>query len=55
MNKMFWFKCQETAGCSWFTINGVCWKKAATANLQDFLIYTTKGISEVTTNLRKEE
>ena len=54
MNKMFCFQCQETAGCSGCTINGVCGKKAATANLQDLLIYTTKGISEVTTNLRKE-
>lgn len=54
MNKMFCFQCQETAGCSGCTINGVCGKKAATANLQDLLIYTTKGLSEVTTNLRKE-
>ncbi len=34
MNKMFCFQCQETAGCSGCTINGVCGKKAATANLQ---------------------
>lgn len=54
MNKMFCFQCQETAGCSGCTINGVCGKKATTANLQDLLIYTTKGLSEVTTNLRKE-
>ncbi len=28
MNKMFCFQCQETAGCSGCTINGVCGKKA---------------------------
>ncbi len=36
MNKMFCFQCQETAGCSGCTINGVCGKKAATANGKTF-------------------
>ena len=33
---------------------GVCGKSADLANMQDLLIYVTKGLSEVTTRLRKE-
>lgn len=53
-NKMFCFQCQETAGCKGCTVRGVCGKKPETAALQDLLIYVTKGISAVTTELRKE-
>lgn len=53
-NKMFCFQCQETAGCSGCTKVGVCGKKPETAKIQDMLVYVTKGISEVTTLLRKE-
>ena len=53
-NQMFCFQCQETAGCKGCTVRGVCGKKPETAALQDLLIYTTKGISAVTTQLRKE-
>ena len=42
---MYCFQCQEAAGGKGCRINGVCGKKAATANLQDLLIYTVKGIS----------
>ncbi len=42
---MFCYQCQETAGNSGCTRIGVCGKKAETANLQDLLIYTLKGIS----------
>ncbi len=52
--KMFCYQCQETAGCTGCTYTGVCGKTAATANLQDLLVYTTKGLSEVTTALRAE-
>jgi hydroxylamine reductase len=52
--KMFCFQCQETAGGKGCTIQGVCGKKPATAGMQDLLIYITKGISAVTTELRKE-
>ncbi|KMT20977.1 hydroxylamine reductase [Clostridium cylindrosporum] len=52
-NNMFCFQCQETVGCSGCTIKGVCGKTPSLARLQDMLIYTTKGLSEVTTNLRK--
>ncbi|MGL4343607.1 MAG: hydroxylamine reductase [Cellulosilyticaceae bacterium] len=53
-NKMFCFQCQETAGNKACTQVGVCGKKADLANMQDLLIYVTKGLSEVTTKLRKE-
>ncbi|NQT27145.1 hydroxylamine reductase [candidate division KSB1 bacterium] len=42
---MFCFQCQETAKNEGCTIKGVCGKSADTANLQDLLIYVTKGIS----------
>lgn len=45
---MFCFQCQETAGNSGCTQAGMCGKKAVTANLQDLLIYTLKGISLIT-------
>lgn len=53
-NKMFCYQCQETAGCSGCTMSGVCGKKPEVANLQDLLVYVTKGLSAVTTALRKE-
>ncbi|OGI11202.1 MAG: hydroxylamine reductase [Candidatus Margulisbacteria bacterium GWF2_35_9] len=42
---MFCYQCQETAkgkGCDYL---GVCGKKEDTANLQDLLIYTVKGVA----------
>ena len=53
-NKMFCFQCQETAGCSGCTVSGVCGKKPDVAAMQDLLVYVTKGISAVTTQLRSE-
>ncbi|MGG7212956.1 hydroxylamine reductase [Clostridium nigeriense] len=53
-NKMFCFQCQETAGCTGCTQFGVCGKSPDLARMQDLLVYTTKGLSEVTTRLRKE-
>ena len=53
-NKMFCYQCQETAGCTGCTMAGVCGKKPEVANLQDLLVYVTKGISFVTTKLRAE-
>ena len=53
-NKMFCFQCQETAGCTGCTKFGVCGKSPELANMQDLLIYVTKGLSELTTRLRKE-
>lgn len=53
-NAMFCFQCQETAGCKGCTISGVCGKKPEVAAMQDLLIYATKGLSAVTTALRRE-
>ena len=53
-NLMYCMQCQETAGNKACTKVGVCGKSADLANMQDLLIYVTKGLSEVTTKLRKE-
>ena len=53
-NKMFCFQCQETAGCTGCTQAGVCGKKPEVAAMQDLLVYVTKGLSAVTTQLRAE-
>ena len=50
---MFCYQCQETAKNSGCTKMGVCGKKDDTANFQDLLIYTLKGIS-IWTELAKE-
>lgn len=42
---MFCFQCQETAGNKGCTMRGVCGKLESTANLQDLLIFTLKGLS----------
>ena len=52
--KMFCYQCQETAGCKGCTMVGVCGKKPNVAAMQDLLVYVTKGLSAVTTALRKE-
>ncbi|HAM29963.1 MAG TPA: hydroxylamine reductase, partial [Erysipelotrichaceae bacterium] len=51
--KMFCFQCQETAGCTGCTITGVCGKTPDVAAMQDLLVYASKGLSAVTTLLRK--
>ena len=53
--KMFCYQCQETAGCSGCTLSGVCGKTPEVAAMQDLLVYVTKGISAVTTALRREK
>ena len=47
-------QCQETAGNKGCMKVGVCGKSADLSNMQDLLIYVTKGLSEVTTRLRAE-
>ncbi len=44
---MFCFQCQETAGGTGCAVRGVCGKTDEVAKLQDLLIYTLKGISEI--------
>ena len=52
--EMFCYQCQETAGCTGCTVKGVCGKTPEVAKIQDALVFVTKGLSEVTTALRKE-
>lgn len=51
---MFCFQCQETAGNKGCTKAGVCGKTADVANLQDMLIYVTKGLSETAVEARRQ-
>lgn len=44
---MFCFQCQEAAKGTGCEIIGVCGKNPEVANLQDLLIYTLKGISQI--------
>ena len=44
---MFCYQCQETAGNKGCTKVGVCGKSEDVANLQDLLIYTTKGLASL--------
>ncbi|MEE8886505.1 MAG: hydroxylamine reductase [Eubacteriales bacterium] len=54
-NAMFCFQCQETMAGTGCTRVGMCGKKPDLAAMQDLLIYATKGISAVTTQLRREK
>ncbi|MBN1835065.1 MAG: hydroxylamine reductase [Spirochaetales bacterium] len=42
---MFCYQCQETAGNAGCTRKGVCGKDELTANLQDLLVYSLKGLA----------
>ncbi len=44
---MFCYQCQEVAKNTGCTIKGVCGKNKEVAKLQDLLIYTIKGVSDV--------
>lgn len=46
---MFCYQCQEAAKGSGCEVKGVCGKNEVVAKLQDLLIYTMKGISEIVT------
>jgi hydroxylamine reductase len=50
---MFCYQCQETAKGTGCTINGVCGKSDDLARMMDLLIYTCKGLSVYTTELKK--
>lgn len=54
---MFCFQCQETKGGTGCTKIGVCGKNELTAQLQDLLVYVTKGISHavVSSNVNVSE
>ena len=49
---MFCYQCQETAGGTGCKIRGVCGKNEEVAKLQDLLIYTVKGVSEIVTKTK---
>lgn len=44
---MFCYQCQEAAKGTGCTVKGVCGKNDEVANLQDLLVYVTKGVSIV--------
>ena len=44
---MFCYQCQETAGGKGCTVRGVCGKNEEVAKLQDLLVYTLKGLSDI--------
>ena len=44
---MFCYQCQEAANGKGCSVSGVCGKTPEVANLQDLLVYTVKGISEI--------
>ena len=50
---MFCFQCQETAGCKGCTVRGVCGKTEDVAQIQDLLIFVTKGLATVANEGRK--
>ncbi len=52
---MFCFQCQETAGNKGCSVIGVCGKQPLTANLQDLLVYTVKGIALLREKISLEE
>lgn len=46
---MFCYQCQETARGTGCDVRGVCGKSEEVAKLQDLLIYTLKGLSQIVT------
>lgn len=51
---MFCYQCQETAGGKGCTVRGVCGKTEEVAKLQDLLIYTLKGVSQIIVNSKSD-
>ncbi len=51
---MFCFQCQETSDQRGCTFGGHCGKSEETANYQDLLIYTLKGVGVVAARILKE-
>lgn len=52
---MFCYQCQETLKNKGCTKRGVCGKTATVANYQDFLIWISKGLSEIAVKSGKED
>lgn len=51
---MFCYQCQEAKNNQGCTGNGICGKKSDVANIQDLLVYVTKGLAQVLTGLRNQ-
>ena len=52
--EMFCYQCQETAKNIACTKRGVCGKTSDVANIEDLLVWVTKGLGEILTRIRKE-
>lgn len=50
---MFCYQCQETAKGTGCTVKGVCGKTSTTSNNMDLLLFVVRGVSIITTELRK--
>jgi hydroxylamine reductase len=50
---MFCYQCEQTAKGTGCTVQGVCGKKPEVAALQDLLLYTLMGLSQVAQAGRK--
>ena len=54
-NQMFCYQCEQTLNETGCTKYGVCGKSPEVAALQDLLIYTLQGLSQVATEARKHK
>ena len=52
--EMFCYQCQETAKNIACTKKGGCGKTSDVANIEDLLVWVTKGLGEILTRMRKE-
>ncbi len=52
---MFCYQCEQTFKGTGCTIQGVCGKQPDVAALQDLLLYTLMGLSQVALDARKEK
>ena len=52
--EMFCYQCQETAKNIACTKKGVCGKTSDVANIEDLLVWVTKGLGEILTRMRKD-
>ncbi|MDU4334223.1 MAG: hydroxylamine reductase [Finegoldia magna] len=53
--EMFCYQCQETAKNIACTKRGVCGKTSDVANIEDLLVWVTKGLGEILNRMRKEK
>ena len=51
---MFCYQCQETAKNVACTKRGVCGKSSQVANIEDLLVWITKGLGQILTRMRSE-